>query len=101
MVGDLYREVIRLTERDWVANRRLKEDVEAIRAAARGTDPLPDEVRMLVQNAEAIANAAEDFVGSCEKDRPYAEMFLVGRDDGKLVWRCTHKDPHEFPPSNQ
>lgn len=74
-------------------DQRLKADVEALRASV-GEERMPPDVVKLIADAQRIAEMTEGFVGSCERGRPYAEMFLVARADNKLVWRCTHDPAH-------
>lgn len=61
--------------------------------AERGEQDLAS-VSKLINAADRLAMAAEAGIGSCERGRPFAGMFIVARPDGSLVWRCQHNPPH-------
>jgi len=54
-------------------------EIEHVRASVADDDDLAPEVDSLITAAERVAAVAEGMVGQCERDRPFAEMFLVAR----------------------
>lgn len=71
----------------------LREDIASLREAGQPDTPTP-ELTHLIESAERVGALADSMFGSCELGRPYADMFLVARGDGALVWRCAHDPAH-------
>lgn len=82
-----------MSDRDEAAYTRLRSNIESVRASGEDAG-LTAEVRELIDTAENVAAATEGTFGSCERGKPFADMFLVARADGKLVWRCEHDPAH-------
>jgi hypothetical protein len=61
-------------------------------------DPVPGE-HLLVAVLRTTLLAAGASLGECRQDIPYAPMHPVRKNDGTMLWCCTHDPPH--PPDCQ
>ncbi len=75
------------------AHQKLREYINSVRDLDASNGVVPQLNEMLAY-AEGVAASVETLSGSCERGRPFAEIFLVIKADGSKVWRCTHDPRH-------
>jgi hypothetical protein len=71
---------------------------EAIEDIVRHADDLGDPAQAAIAKATltllAASNAAMQAIGVCQQEEPFADLYVVLDDSGRVCYCCTHTTQH-------